>query len=126
MRTCIFCKVKKNKSKIIFENKYFFVIRDSFPVTKLHTLIISKIHKSSFFDLDKKSYKYCFSLLQKSKENLKILDKKILGFNVGFNDGEYAGQTINHFHMHLIPRRKGDQKNPKGGVRGVIPSKQKY
>ena len=48
------------------------------------------------------------------------------GFNVGINIGEAAGQSVFHCHMHLIPRYKGDVPNPKGGVRGVIPSKQKY
>ena len=52
--------------------------------------------------------------------------KKITGFNVGVNAGVDAGQSIMHCHIHLIPRRKGDMDNPKGGVRGVIPSKQKY
>lgn len=99
---------------------------DNYPVTKLHMLIISKVHKSSFFNLKNHTYKNLFNLLVKSKKYVQGLDKKVLGFNVGFNDGKYAGQTIDHFHLHLIPRRKGDQKNPKGGVRGVIPSKQKY
>ena len=53
-------------------------------------------------------------------------DKLVKGFNIGINTGEVAGQTIFHCHIHLIPRRKGDVKDPRGGVRGVIPSKQKY
>ena len=48
------------------------------------------------------------------------------GYNVGININEAAGQSVFHCHMHLIPRYKGDVPNPKGGVRGVIPSKQKY
>lgn len=48
------------------------------------------------------------------------------GFNIGVNVGEAAGQSVFHVHMHLIPRYKGDVANPKGGVRGVIPAKQKY
>ena len=53
-------------------------------------------------------------------------DETITGFNIGMNIGEDAGQTIFHFHMHIIPRRKGDLKNPKGGVRGVIPDNRIY
>ena len=54
------------------------------------------------------------------------LDKDITAFNIGVNAGKDAGQSIMHCHIHLIPRRKGDMDNPRGGVRGVIPSKQKY
>ena len=53
-------------------------------------------------------------------------DKTITGFNIGINSGVSAGQTIFHCHIHLIPRRDGDVKDPRGGVRGVIPEKQKY
>ena len=51
---------------------------------------------------------------------------KITGLNVGVNDGVSAGQTVMHCHIHLIPRRDGDMGDPRGGVRGVIPDKQKY
>ena len=64
--------------------------------------------------------------LKKERESLLNLDKEITGFNVGVNAGVDAGQSIMHCHIHLIPRRKGDIENPRGGVRGVIPSKQKY
>ena len=65
-------------------------------------------------------------ILKKQKKELEILDKKISGFNIGVNIGVDAGQSIKHCHIHLIPRRKGDVKDPQGGVRGVIPAKQKY
>ena len=60
------------------------------------------------------------------KKVIKILDNTITGFNIGMNIGEDAGQTIFHCHIHIIPRRQGDTSNPRGGVRGVIPDKQKY
>ena len=60
------------------------------------------------------------------KTELKIQDDTISGFNIGMNLGEDAGQSIFHCHIHIIPRRKGDLDNPKGGIRGVIPDKQKY
>ena len=60
------------------------------------------------------------------KTELKKKDKTIKGFNIGNNSGEVAGQTIPHCHIHLIPRRKGDTDNPRGGVRGVIKDKQSY
>jgi diadenosine tetraphosphate (Ap4A) HIT family hydrolase len=65
-------------------------------------------------------------VLKEQKKELKRIDKKISGFNVGVNVGKDAGQSIMHCHIHLIPRRKGDVGDPRGGVRGVIPDKQKY
>jgi diadenosine tetraphosphate (Ap4A) HIT family hydrolase len=65
-------------------------------------------------------------LLKSQKQALMKSDPSIVAFNVGVNAGEAAGQTVFHCHIHLIPRRKGDMENPRGGVRGVIPAKQKY
>ena len=65
-------------------------------------------------------------ILKNQKKELKDLDNEISGFNVGVNIGKDAGQSIMHCHLHLIPRRKGDVEDPRGGVRGVIPEKQKY
>ena len=121
---CIFCN--KSKQKIIHSTELFFVVRDSYPVTKLHTLIIPHRHVSSFFDLNDNEFNDLNKILKKQRQSLLDLDKEITGFNIGINAGLDAGQTIMHVHIHLIPRRKGDTKNPKGGVRGVIPSKQKY
>ena len=106
--------------------RLFFVVRDSFPVTKYHTLIIPHRHVSNFFDLNEGELIDLNKILKKQRKSLMDLDKDISAFNIGVNAGEDAGQSIMHCHIHLIPRRKGDMKNPKGGVRGVIPSKQKY
>ena len=65
-------------------------------------------------------------LINEMKDELQKKDKSIKGFNIGNNSGEVAGQTIFHCHIHLIPRRKNDVDDPRGGVRGVIPEKQKY
>ena len=64
--------------------------------------------------------------MKNQKEKLQNVDKTITGFNVGVNIGKDAGQSIMHCHIHLIPRRRGDVEDPRGGVRGVIPEKQKY
>ena len=121
---CLFCN--KKKQKIIFSSKLLFVVRDSYPVTKLHTLIIPHRHVSNFFDLNDSELNDLNKILKKQRKTLSDLDKKITGFNVGVNAGKDAGQSIMHCHIHLIPRRNGDIENPRGGVRGVIPSKQKY
>lgn len=122
---CIFCN--KFKSKVISETKNFFIIRDTaYPVTKHHTLIITNRHVADFFDLTKNEMNDLDKILKNQKEKLKKLDKEISGFNIGVNIGKDAGQSIMHCHIHLIPRRKGDVEDPRGGVRGVIPEKQKY
>lgn len=66
------------------------------------------------------------SLLDEQRALIRKEDESVTGFNIGVNSGKDAGQTVFHVHMHLIPRRKGDVDNPKGGVRGVIPSRQDY
>ena len=122
---CIFCN--KKDSKVISSTKYFFIIRDTaYPVTKHHTLIITNRHISDFFELTTNEMNELNKILKVQKNELKKIDNEITGFNVGVNIGKDAGQSIMHCHIHLIPRRKGDMTDPKGGVRGVIPSKQKY
>jgi ATP adenylyltransferase len=121
---CLFCN--KEKQKIIYSNKLFFVVRDSYPVTKHHTLIIPHRHISNFFDLNEDELIDLNKILKKQRKYLMDIDKDISAFNIGVNAGVDAGQSIMHCHVHLIPRRKGDIENPRGGVRGVIPSKQKY
>ena len=124
MIDCLFCKIEK--SKIVSENDFFIVVRDNYPVTELHTLIISKRHTASYFELEDSEKISLIKTLDKQKNLLLQNDSTIKGFNIGINDGVEAGQTIMHFHTHLIPRRTGDVQNPRGGVRGVIPEKQNY
>ena len=121
---CLFCN--KKKQKIIYSSKLIYVVRDSYPVTKYHTLIIPHRHVSNFFDLNDEELSDLNKILKEQRKELLSLDKKITAFNVGVNAGADSGQSIMHCHIHLIPRRKGDIENPRGGVRGVIPSKQKY
>lgn len=124
MSECIFCNI--DQSRIIDSNDFFYVIKDIYPVTELHTLMIPHRHISSYFDLTEDEQISLFTLLKSHKEQLLKTDPSITGFNIGVNDGEDAGQTIFHCHIHLIPRRKGDVANARGGVRGVIPNKQSY
>ena len=122
---CIFCK--KINCKILKQLKYFFIIRDTaYPVTEHHTLIVTNRHVSDFFELSDEENIELNQILKDQKMELKDLDSNISGFNVGVNIGKDAGQSIMHCHIHLIPRRKGDVEDPRGGVRGVIPERQKY
>lgn len=124
MNNCIFCNVPDER--IVNEYKYFYIIRDYYPVTNLHSLVIPKRHVVSYFECNQDEYDEIPVILNTQKIELKLTDESITGFNIGMNIGEDAGQTVFHFHIHIIPRRKGDVDNPKGGIRGVIPSKQKY
>lgn len=89
-------------------------------------LIIPKRHIASYFELTDDELRQTHDLLKAQRHEILRADSTVSGFNIGINVGEDAGQTVFHCHFHLIPRRKGDTKNPRGGVRGVIPSKQDY
>ena len=121
---CIFCSIPRDR--IISENDLTFAIRDNYPVTTLHSLIIPKRHVIDYFDLTNDELIACNDLIQKVKEQTLNKDKSVKAFNIGTNAGKMAGQSIMHCHIHLIPRRKGDVENPQGGVRSVIPKKQHY
>ena len=121
---CLFCEV--SKQRIISENELCYVVRDLYPVTKDHTLVIPKRHVSDFFGLYQPERNAVHSLLDEQQVLIQETDETVTAFNVGINSGKDAGQSIFHCHYHLIPRRKGDTENPRGGVRGVIPRKQSY
>ena len=109
----------------LFENELGFVIYAGFPVSKGHCLIIPKREYADYFESTKEEIEGLNELLFQTKDFIK---KKYNpdGFNVGINSGKDAGQTIFHMHIHLIPRYKNDVDNPRGGVRGIIPSKKEY
>lgn len=110
-------------SEAIDQNAFAFAVRDGFPVSAGHTLIIPRRHVRSIFELAADELADCWALLARQRE---LLASTCDGFNVGVNDGAAAGQTIGRAHIHLIPRRHGDVAAPRGGVRGVIPGKANY
>ena len=113
------------KKERLLESEVGFVIYDGYPVSKGHCLIVPHRVYSDYFESTNEEV---IGLQKLVLETKKLLDEKFQpdGFNVGINSGETGGQTVPHVHIHLIPRYKGDMENPRGGVRGVIPSKQKY
>ena len=122
-KECPFCMLPPER--IIDSNEFGFVIRDGFPVSPGHTLIIPKRHVGSFFEITQEERDALLSLLNKAKETIDT-EFHPDGFNIGINDGPSAGQTVPHLHLHLIPRFKDDQADPRGGVRWIIPEKAKY
>lgn len=115
-----------SRDRVILENQLAYAIRDGFPVTDLHTLVIPKRHTATYFDLTSQELLACDELLRSLREQILAQDPLVQGFNIGLNAGAAAGQTIFHCHFHLIPRRVGDVENPRGGVRHLIPGKGYY
>jgi len=117
---CPFCGYYIKKDFLI-ENDHAFVRLDNYPVTKGHSLVIPKRHLADYFAITKTEHDAIHDLIRIRRRQLLEDDSLIGGFNIGVNAGEPAGQSVFHCHFHLIPRRKGDYEDPKGGVRGVIP-----
>ena len=107
------------------ENELAYALTDTNPVSLGHCLIVPRRHVAEFFDATKEEKLAIFDLIDEMKV---IIDKKHHpdGYNIGVNIGKAAGQSVPHIHIHMMPRYTGDVENPRGGVRGVIPAKQKY
>ena len=121
--SCPFCMLPSER--VIDRCPSGVVIRDGFPISPGHTLIIPNRHVGSFFELEGDERIELLALLDKAKI---ILDAefKPQGYNIGINDGPAAGQTVPHLHIHLIPRYTNDRPDPRGGVRWIIPEKADY
>ncbi len=124
IKPCIFCEM--DPARVIAREGPCYAVYDGFPVSIGHILIIPNRHVASFRELTEEEWIAVHKLANELSNQLRERDKTIDGFNLGINDGEAAGQTIFHVHVHLIPRRKGDVENPRGGVRHVIPCRGFY
>jgi diadenosine tetraphosphate (Ap4A) HIT family hydrolase len=122
-KPCLFCTLPLER--IIDSNDLALVIRDGYPISPAHTLVIPKRHICSWFETTSQEQSAMLDLLRKAKV---ILEEEFKpdGYNIGINDGPTAGQTVPHLHIHLIPRYKDDLEDPRGGVRWIIPKKAKY
>ncbi len=120
---CPFCH--PSPTEPILESGTAFAIFDKYPVNPGHVLVIPRRHCSSYFGLTTDEQAACWQLLN---EVAAIIRERFNpdGFNIGINIGRAAGQTVDHVHLHLIPRYDGDVEEPEGGVRGVIPWKRAY
>ncbi len=154
MNKCIFCEIYKNSSDIFKKYKFFFVNPDMYPVNFGHFEIIPIRHIVSIIDLNKEEWEELFFIIKNLRANIKTYDfksfykkiiekgfdknavkfcseiinqnEKISDFNLGINEGRLAGRTVDHLHIHIIPRYKGDCEDPTGGVRAVVKKKMNY
>lgn len=120
--SCIFCKGKIDP---LIVGEHCVSLLDQFPVSEGHCLVVPKRHVISIDDLTDVELKDLYTVLQQTKHMLCEVYQPD-GFNIGINEGEAAGQTVEHLHIHIIPRYEGDVVCPRGGIRGVIPSKKEY
>ena len=121
---CRFCMSKPGR-RVMVEGKYGFAAYDKHPASQGHFLVVPYRHFSDYFEILDEERDELWSLVAEGK---KMVDEKYNpdGYNVGINIGKWAGQSIPHLHIHVIPRYQGDVENPKGGVRGVIPANKLY
>lgn len=121
---CPFC-TKIESGDVQFSNDLAVAIPDGFPLNPGHTLVVPARHVSSFFDLSQGEQEAMWSLVTLVRSNI---DQRYSpsGYNLGLNIGESAGQTVDHAHLHIVPRYKGDVADPRGGVRWVLPERAAY
>ena len=120
---CLFCNLPV--SRLIAERPLCVTVRDRFPVSNGHTLIIAKRHVASAFELTNEEREAIWAACLEAKSGL---DQELApdGYNFGFNIGKAAGQSVMHVHLHLIPRYRGDVDQPRGGIRHCVPGKGYY
>ena len=111
--------------RVIYRGDFFFMIYDAYPVSKNHLLIISNELREDYFSLTEEEQQELPKMINKAKS---IIEKETIpnGYNIGMNCGEAAGQTVMHFHCHVIPRYLGDMENPRGGIRHCVRNKGYY
>jgi len=109
---CIFCKIANGEipSKTIYEDENFRVILDLGPATKGHALILPKEHYANLFELPEETAAAAMKVAKKLSAQM-VENLGADGLNLVQNNGEVAGQTVKHFHLHLIPRYKDDGQN---------------
>jgi len=123
---CLFCDFDNpEQHRVITQNDLAYARWDNFPVSEGHTEVIPKRHVDSFFDLEVDELTAMHDLAKAAREII-VASFNPDAFTIGINDGEAAGRTIGHLHLHLIPRYIGDVENPRGGIRHIIPGKGDY
>jgi len=121
--SCPFCSLEPTRKWI--ENEHAIAFADAYPVTDGHTLVIPRLHVSSIYELNAEQQSAVWALVTEVRQRL-LIGVKPDGFNIGVNDGLAAGQTVDHAHVHVIPRYTGDVPDPRRGIRWIISERAKY
>ena len=122
--TCPFCEPEA--PRIVLEEPDIRVLKDAYPVSPGHLLIIPRRHIACWTDATVDERRALVDAIERATAWATATDATVDGFNIGWNDGGSAGQTIMHLHVHVIPRRSGDVADPRGGIRWVMPAKARY
>ena len=123
--TCPFCNIPE--SDRILNTDLIFGFFDRYPVSPGHFLLVPRRHVESWFDATPEERAALFGAFDDAVAVIKSRsDRSPDGYNIGFNSGEAAGQTVMHLHLHVIPRFHGDVEDPTGGIRGAVPHKRIY
>lgn len=121
---CVFCEIitGRRDAAVLFESEAYICFLDSYPVNPGHALVVPRHHVQRLENVD------WIGLVPALKRAHQLVTKRFDpdATNIGINNGQAAGQTIQHLHWHIIPRYEGDIEDPTGGVRGVIPSERVY
>lgn len=125
MSDCPFCARIATGTEIIGASAGAAAFPDAFPVSEGHVLVVPRRHIARIEDLEPEEWREVFALVRVMCVELSARDG-VDGVNVGVNSGTAAGQTVDHAHVHIIPRRLGDVSDPRGGVRHVIPGRGDY
>lgn len=125
---CLFCRLPEIEGeRIPLRNEHFYVSMDLFPVNEGHLEVIPFEHIDDFCDMNEEQVRAFFSLMCEAKQYLQDeLGIDVSHYNIGVNNGEYAGRTVHHLHVHMIPRHEGDVEDHIGGVRWVVPDRANY
>jgi diadenosine tetraphosphate (Ap4A) HIT family hydrolase len=121
--SCPFCEPPRER--IVAEDELSLTIRDGYPVSPGHTLVLPRRHIGSLFEATEAERRALWEALGRARAALER-ELRPDGYNLGINDGAAAGQTVMHLHVHLIPRYQGDSDDPRGGIRHCIPGRGYY
>jgi len=118
---CLFCQIHDpDVNELMFEGREVYVRWDNYPAARGHVEVVPKRHVESYFDLTPSEHDEVYVLIKRAKQRLED-DFQPDGYTIGVNEGRAAGRTIDHLHIHLIPRYEGDVEDPRGGIRHVLP-----